>query len=154
MQPQRDAMTEVVFHYGVADKLDYAARLLRKVVRSGQRARVVVDPALVSALSARMWALTPAGFLAHCDDRAPAAIQERSPVLLSQPDAAHDPGRRVVLNLGAELPPDTQRCQRILDIVGMDMEDRQLGRARKRAYDAAGCAVTMHDAGASPEAAA
>lgn len=147
-------MTEVVFHYGVADKLDYAARLLRKVARSGQRARVVIDPAQASALSARLWALAPAGFLAHCDDRAPAAVQRRSLVLLSQPDAAHDPERLLVLNLGAELPRDAQQCHRILDIVGTVMDDRQLGRLRKRAYDAAGCAVTMHDAGAVKGAAA
>ncbi len=147
-------MTEVVFHYGVADKLDYAARLLRKVARSGQRARVVVDPVQASALSARLWALAPTGFLAHCDDRAPAAVQGRSPVLLSQPDAAHDPERLLVLNLGAELPRDAHQCHRILDIVGTDMDDRQSGRLRKRAYDAAGCAVTMHDAGAGKGTAA
>jgi DNA polymerase-3 subunit chi len=147
-------MTEVVFHYGVADKLDYAARLLRKVARSGQRARVVVDPAQASALSARLWALTSTGFLAHCDDRAPAAVQVRSPVLLSQPNAAHDPERLLVVNLGSELPRGAQHCQRILDIVGTDMDDRQLGRSRKRAYDAAGCVVTMHDAGTGQETAA
>lgn len=147
-------MTEVVFHYGVADKLDYAARLLRKVVRSGLRARVVIDPAQGALLSARLWALSPAGFLAHCDDRAPAAVQRRSPVLLSHADAAHDPERILLLNLGSGLPRDARRCQRILDIVGTDMDDRQQGRARKRAYDAAGCAVAMHDAGATQETAA
>ena len=147
-------MTEVVFHYGVADKLDYAARLLRKVVRSGLRAQVVLDPTQAQTLSARLWVLAPTGFLAHCDARAPAAVQRRSPVLLTQPDTAHDPDRVVVLNLSNDLHPNPQRLERILEIIGTDMTDRQQGRVRKRAYDAAGCAVAMHDAGGAQEAAA
>lgn len=147
-------MTKVVFHYGVADKLDYAARLLRKVVRSGLRAQVVLDPVQAVTLSARLWALAPTGFLPHCDARAAAAVQRRSPVLLAQPDTAHDPERVVVLNLSNDLPPNPQRLQRILEIIGTDMADRQQGRLRKRAYDAAGCAVAMHDAGGTQEGAA
>ena len=142
-------MTEVVFHYGVADKFDYACRLLRKVARSGLRARVVVEPAQAAALSARLWALSSTAFVAHCDTRAGAAVQRRSPVVITEADFPHDDGTAVLLNLSDAMPAQPQRYQRVLEIISTDMADRQHGRARKREYDAGTCTVSMHDASAS-----
>jgi len=47
-------MGQVVFHTGVADKVDYIARLVRKGSRQGARMVVVCDdPAAVSAVRCR-----------------------------------------------------------------------------------------------------
>jgi DNA polymerase-3 subunit chi len=141
-------MTDVVFHYGVADKFDYAIRLLRKVVRSGFRVRVVLTPGEQAAFSARLWAMAPTGFLAHCDDQAPASLKRRSTVLLGTSAMNDEAGLAVLLNLTDDMPEDPQRYQKILEVITTDPTDRQLGRSRKRAYDSAQCPVVMHDAGA------
>ena len=140
-------MTDVVFHYGVADKSDYAIRLLRKAVRNGFRVRVALAPAELAAFSARLWAAVPTGFMAHCDAQAPASTQRRSPVVLGTSDAGGDAQEAVLLNLSHDMPQDPQRYQKILEVITTDPQDRQLGRTRKRAYDSAQCPVVMHDAG-------
>jgi DNA polymerase-3 subunit chi len=145
-------MTDVVFHYGVADKLDYAIRLLRKAVRTGFRVRVALAPAEWANFSARLWAMAPTGFVAHCDDHAPASLKRRSPVLLGTSGVSDEPEVAVLLNLTEDMPEDPQRYEKILEVITTDPQDRQQGRARKRAYDSAHCPVVMHDAGAAQTA--
>ena len=145
-------MTDVVFHYGVADKSDYAIRLLRKAVRSGFRVRVALAPTELASFSARLWAMAPTGFVAHCDEHAPASLKRRSPVLLGTSGAIDEPEVAVLLNLTDDMPEDPQRYQKILEVITTDPTDRQLGRTRKRAYDSAQCPVVMHDAGAAQTA--
>jgi|Laugrefbdmm110sn_1035136.scaffolds.fasta_scaffold11949_2 DNA polymerase-3 subunit chi len=145
-------MTDVVFHYGVADKLDYAIRLLRKAVRTGFRVRVALAPAEWANFSARLWAMAPTGFVAHCDDHAPASLKRRSPVLLGTSGVSDEPEVAVLLNLTDDMPEDPQRYEKILEVITTDPQDRQQGRARKRAYDSAHCPVVMHDAGAAQTA--
>jgi DNA polymerase-3 subunit chi len=141
-------MTDVVFHYGVADKVDYAIRLLRKAVRSGSRVRVALAPTELATFSARLWAVAPTGFVAHCDDQAPASLKRRSPVILGRTGESDEPEVAVLLNLTNDMPEDPQRYEKILEVITTDPQDRQQGRARKRAYDIAHCPVLMHDAGA------
>ena len=145
-------MTDVVFHYGVADKSDYAIRLLRKAVRSGARVRVALAPTELATFSARLWALAPTGFVAHCDDQAPASLKRRSPVILGTTGESDEPEVAVLLNLTNDMPEDPQRYEKILEVITTDPQDRQLGRTRKRAYDSAHCPVLMHDAGAAQTA--
>lgn len=141
-------MTDVVFHYGVADKSDYAIRLLRKAVRSGARVRVALAPTELATFSARLWAMAPTGFVAHCDDQAPASMKRRSPVILGTSGVSDEPEVAVLLNLTDDMPEDPQRYEKILEVITTDPQDRQQGRTRKRAYDSAHCPVLMHDAGA------
>ena len=141
-------MTDVVFHYGVADKSDYAIRLLRKAVRSGSRVRVALAPTELATFSARLWAVAPTGFVAHCDDQAPASLKRRSPVILGTTGESDEPEVAVLLNLTNDMPEDPQRYEKILEVITTDPQDRQQGRTRKRAYDSAHCPVLMHDAGA------
>ena len=47
-------MTDIAFHTGIADPLDYACRLLRKAYRSGARAAVYGEPGLLDP-HALMW---------------------------------------------------------------------------------------------------
>lgn len=145
-------MTDVVFHYGVADKMDYAIRLLRKAVRSGFRVRVALAPTELANFSARLWAMAPTGFVSHCDDQAPASLKRRSPVLLGTSGVSDEPEVAVLLNLTDDMPEDPQRYEKILEVITTDPADRQQGRARKRAYDNVQCPVVMHDAGAAQTA--
>ena len=141
-------MTEVVVHYGVADKFDYAVRLLRKVVRSGFRVRVALAAGELTSFSARLWAIAPTGFLAHCDAQAPASLKRRSPVVLGTSGPEEDPSLTVLLNLTPDMPESLGQYEKILEVISSDPADRQLGRTRKRAYDSVQYPVLMHDAGA------
>ena len=141
-------MSDVVFHYGVADKWDYATRLVRKAVRSGFRVRAALAPAEMANFSTRLWAMAPTGFFAHCDDQAPASLKRRSPVILGTTGESDEPEVAVLLNLTDDMPESPQRYEKILEVITTDPQDRQLGRTRKRAYDSAHCPVLMHDAGA------
>ena len=145
-------MTDVVFHYGVADKSDYAIRLLRKAVRSGARVRVALAPTELATFSARLWAMAPTGFVAHCDDQAPVSMKRRSPVILGTLGVSDEPEVAVLLNLTDDMPEDPQRYEKILEVITTDPQDRQQGRIRKRAYDSARYPVAMHDAGAAQTA--
>ena len=145
-------MTGVVFHYGVTDKWDYAIRLLRKAVRSGFRVRVALAPAELANFSARLWAMAPTGFFAHCDDQAPASLRRRSPVILGAAGGSDEPQAAVLLNLTHDTPESPQRYGKILEVITTDPHDRQQGRIRKRAYDSARYPVAMHDAGAAQTA--
>ena len=145
-------MSDVVFHYGVADKWDYAIRLVRKAVRSGFRVRVVLAPAEMANFSARLWAMAPTGFSAHCDDQAPASLKRRSPVILGTTGESDEPEVAVLLNLTDDMPESPQRYEKILEVITTDPQDRQQGRIRKRAYDSARYPVAMHDAGAAQTA--
>ena len=52
----------------------------------------------------------------------------------------------VLVNLGADLPPDWQTFDRIIEVLSTDPDDAQRGRGRWRTYKAAGMAIKHHGA--------
>ena len=52
-------MTDIAFHTGIANPLDYACRLLRKAYRSGARVAVHGEPALLDRLDQALWTFEP-----------------------------------------------------------------------------------------------
>ena len=123
-------MTEIAFHFGAADKLAYACRLLRKAAASGARVVVVADAQLQEQLDAELWAVSPTDFVSHCGAQAPQSTQERSAVVLVQDLAQAGPAREVLVNLGATVPAGFDAFERVIDVVSMADEDRNLGRLR------------------------
>ena len=79
-------------------------------------------------------------------------MKRRSPVILGTLGVSDEPEVAVLLNLTDDMPEDPQRYEKILEVITTDPQDRQQGRARKRAYDSAHCPVLMHDAGAAQTA--
>ena len=75
-------MTEVAFHFGAPDKLDYVCRLLRKATGRGAKVVVLGPQSHMHQLDAKLWALSPTDFLAHSLDGG--ALQARSPVFLAK----------------------------------------------------------------------
>lgn len=136
-------MTRVDFHFNTPDKLSYACRLVRKVVRSGHR--VVVWSAEAGDLDAfdrALWAFSPTEFVphVHCDD----PLASRTPVLLAQADIepAH---HEVMVNLGQQTPPLFGRFERLIELVATDENDRAAARERWRFYRDRGYPMTRHD---------
>ena len=138
-------MTDVAFHFGAPDKIAYACRLLRKAVRAGSRAVVIVNAAQINQLDADLWAVAPTDFVAHCLDTADANLQQRSPVILTT--AAHPTlaPRPLLVNLSDTMPQAFEKFTRLIEVVSQDEADRSLARQRWKQYTERGYALIKHD---------
>ena len=142
-------MKSVEFHHGIADKLDYACRLLRKAYGRGARVVVTADAATLRQLDRQLWVFEEQDFVPHV---CALAGQTWAPRLADTPlwltdDPASAPGERsVLINLGDEIPPGVERFERFFDVVSSEPDDRQRGRQRWRQYQSLGWTVDAHDA--------
>jgi DNA polymerase III subunit chi len=125
------SLTEVEFHTGVADRIGFTCRLLRKACRQGARVLVTAPEATLRELDRALWTFEEREFVPH----------------VRMPGAAT--GMAVVVNLGAEAPSDVGGVQRLIEVVSDDSDDAARGRERWRAYKAAGFQIRHHAAGAS-----
>jgi len=137
-------MTQVDFHTGVADKLGYACRLVRKAWRAGHRVVVTGDAAQLARLDAALWTFDPDDFIPHARHRSGqpvAAHLARTPIWLSDAPAElpPQPGPAVLVNLGpAPVAAEVATWPRLIELVGEQPEDATAGRWRWRAHLAAG----------------
>jgi DNA polymerase-3 subunit chi len=144
----------VEFHSGIADKLGYACRLLRKAQAQGARVVVTGDAQALRALDERLWTFEPLSFVPHAllqpGRPPPQRLLQPTPIWLVEP-GAEPPHREVVLNLGPQALPDAAACGRLIEIVADDAAERAAGRQRWRAYEAQGCTIQHHaKQGAAP----
>jgi DNA polymerase-3 subunit chi len=136
-------MTVVDFYVNAADRERLACRLAAKAAAQGRRILVLApDPGLAARLDRLMWTWPPTAFLPHCLASEPLAAE--TPVLIAL-DAEPPSGCPVLLNLGAECPPQLDRYERVLEVVGADEEERRRGRARYAAYRERGYPIRTHD---------
>ncbi len=138
-------MTEVAFHFNVPDKLAYACRLLRKILRRDARVVVQAGPELLEPLDRALWALAPHEFLPHCLASAAPAVLAASPIVLAQPGEPV-PHQDVLVNLGHDVPPGFGSYARLIEVVSRDdMDDRERARSRWKHYKTRGYALVRHD---------
>lgn len=140
----------VEFHHGMADKLAYACRLLRKAYRSGAGVLVTGDAATLKALDRQLWVFDEQEFLPHVLAVAGQPLPERlhaTPVWLAPHGLdAEAPGQRgILVNLGPEMPDRPARFDRLFEIVSREPHDRQLGRQRWKQYEALGLQIQPHE---------
>ena len=137
-------VTDVAFHTGIADPLDYACRLLRKAYRSGARVAVHGEPAALDRLDQALWTFEPLEFVPHAvlpRDGADAQRVALSPIVLVKGGAA--PATcRIGVTLAGHPVEDVGAFDRVIAIVGLDPEHREAGRERWREYERAGHAVS------------
>lgn len=140
----------VDFHTGIAEPLDFACRLLRKAVRRG--VRVLVTTPRAAELDRLLWTFEVGDFVPHarCPE-APVSLLARTPLWLAGSlDAALAVAKlgpampRVLVNLGAEPPPDASSFDRLIEIVGHEPDEAAAGRERWRGYKARGLDITHH----------
>jgi DNA polymerase-3 subunit chi len=139
-------MTEISFYTGVPDRLAYLCRLLRKAQQSGSRTGVLGPLSVLQRLDAALWSFDAAEFVPHLllTDEAPDPdLLEATPILLA-PSCSALPHREVLLNLGAEIPPDYAEFKRVLEVVSTEPEQVQAGRRRYKQYEALGHEVKHH----------
>jgi DNA polymerase-3 subunit chi len=141
-------MTKVAFYTGVADRLPYVCRLLRKVQQSGAQIGVCGPTALLDRLDAALWRFEPTAFVPHLrftSGTLPNGALGKSPVLLTE-TPAELPHRALLLNLGQTIPDGFERFERVLEVVSNDAEQAELGRQRFKQYKDLGHNLTHHKA--------
>jgi DNA polymerase III subunit chi len=149
-------LSEVEFHTGVDEPIDFVCRLLRKAVRSGARVWVTAPAAGLADLDRSLWTFEERDFLPHVRmPGAQAAVAQRTPLWLSTDCSGTSlvsGAPRLLVNLGAQAPTDLSQLDRLIEVVSADADEAQSGRDRWRAYKAAGLKVVHHKAGASRDA--
>lgn len=141
----------VEFHTGMADPLAFACRLLRKAYLRGSRVVVRGAPERLARLDEALWLFEPQQFVPHVRLRrgqAAAPRLARTPLWLVEP-GVEPPHHEVLVNLGPEMAADADAFARVIEVVGATADDRQAGRARWRAWEAAGARIVHHAQGAA-----
>jgi DNA polymerase-3 subunit chi len=139
-------MARIDFHSNVADKLEYACRLTRKIwsgTPEGQPVRNIVmvgEKADLKKLDELLWTFSSTDFLPHCfiDDE----LATETPIVLSTDFASSVlsslPHADVMIHLGIQMPQDVAalvaRFPRIVEVVTVDETERLAGRERYKAY--------------------
>lgn len=138
-------MTEVEFHTGVADPVGFACRLLRKAMRQGVRVQVTAPAEVLADLDLSLWTVEERDFVPH--GRVPgmaSAVAARTPIWLATAVQTRD-APRVLVNLGAEMPPQAA-VDRVIEIVSAEPDEAARGRDRWRDYKALGLPLKHHPA--------
>ncbi|MFM0724952.1 DNA polymerase III subunit chi [Paraburkholderia strydomiana] len=137
-------MTRIDFHSNVGDSLLYACRLLRKAYQAGQPTIVLAEPARLRALDEQLWTFSPLDFVPHCMAGTPLAAQTPIVLTTSLDDVPH---HQILLNLGATVPAQFARFERLLEVVGNAHEELVAGRERYRFYRDRGYALNNYKQG-------
>jgi DNA polymerase-3 subunit chi len=138
-------MTLINFYHDAPDKHLAACKIVAKAVQ--QKLRVLIysrEARVIQHLDKLLWTWQSTGFVPHCMADSPLAAE--TPVLLSGDCAtlSHD---EVLVNLDAECPPGFSRFQRLVEIIGIEDEDRSAGRERFRFYRDRGYEIKAHRLG-------
>ncbi|HEY8361196.1 MAG TPA: DNA polymerase III subunit chi, partial [Ramlibacter sp.] len=121
-------MTEVTFHFNVADPVEYAGRLVRKAAGSGVKVVVTGDAGALERLDAELWTATPTDFFPHCHAAtAQPHVLRASPVVLAA-SARGTPHHQVLVNVGGGLPDGFEKFERLNEVVSQEDADREQAR--------------------------
>ena len=140
-------MTAIAFHTGIDDPVAYACRLLRKALRQGRRVVVCAEAATLDLLDKALWTFDPQDFVPHLRLRPgqrAGAVLERTPIWLVEPGAETEaPGHEqaVWVRLGPLPALQEPAAERVVEIIGLDDDERRQARQRWRAYETAGFEV-------------
>ena len=135
-------MTRIDFYTSVADKLQTACRIACKVYALGHKIVIACpDAEAANHVDRLLWTLPPTGFVPHCI--AGNTLAAITPVVIDfRGDAP--PHDEVLVNLTSQWPPLFARFERLVEIVSIDEEDRQLARERFKFYRDRGYEIRTH----------
>lgn len=145
-------MTEIAFHFNVADKLVYSCRLLRKAYISGANVVVTAGPEVLVELDQLLWSFSSTDFVPHCRIDAPEKSLANTSVLLAE-SLADCPHYGVLVNLGQGTPAGFERFERVIEVVTQADDDRLAARSRWKYYTDRGYAMKRHDLATAGEGA-
>ena len=140
-------MTEIAFHFNVADRNDYTCRLVRKVARSGASVVLAGPAPTLAHFDRALWTFDELEFLPHVLLQPGQPMAHRLPVVnvwLVQ-DASESSHHEVLVNLGAEAPAGFESFAKLIEVVTPDEDDRAAARLRWKHYASRGYAITRHE---------
>lgn len=136
-------MTRIDFYFNVADKFRQVAELAQMALSRQRRLCVFTSGANAAAqLESALWAHPPTGFLPHCRSDHPLAAE--TPIVINWEGAQllHDD---ILINLTPAHPAFFSRFKGLIELVGLDEDDRSEARARFRFYRDRGYEIKSHD---------
>ncbi|HEY8355759.1 MAG TPA: DNA polymerase III subunit chi [Methylophilaceae bacterium] len=137
-------MTRIEFFFNVGDKLEKVVELSEKAVRKGRRLMLFAqDESMAREVGSRLWTSSSISFLPHCP--VDHALSAETPIILDWRNVDF-PHHDVLINLQADYPPFFSRFTRLIEIVGLDEEDRASARARYKFYRERGYELRLYDA--------
>ncbi len=140
-------MTRVDFYFNVEDKLAKSVELCKKVTDKGRQLTIYTqNNAMNDVLGQALWGGSPASFLTNAQSHEQAA--EFSSIVLDST------GERllqddVLINLQAQNPPFFSRFRHLIELVGMDEDDKRAARIRFKFYKDRGYTIKTVDVLAS-----
>jgi DNA polymerase-3 subunit chi len=139
-------MTEITFHFNVADPMAYVCRLVRKAMRMAACPVVTGPPATLDRLDRQLWAFDPVSFVPHVRLKPGTAV---TPSILATPvwlvdDTTDSERHDVLVNLGAQPPTGFESFTRLMEIVSTEAEERAAGRLRWKHYQDRGYKIVEH----------
>ena len=142
-------MTEIAFHFNVADRTCFTCRLVRKACRSGANVVLAGPPDALAHFDRALWAFEDTEFLPHRllgAGEAPADPADATRVWLAE-DASLPAHHEVLVNLGPAAPAGFESFHKLIEIVSIDEAERLAARGRWKHYAARGYRITRHEAG-------
>jgi len=143
-------MTQVFFYHNAPERVQASVALLTKSHAQGKAMTLFVpDPERAEFLDRILWTQPPTGFLPHCPVDSPLAAE--TPILfarelnsLTNPVCAPR-----LFNLAEEMSDAViqvfARFASLIEVIGLDPEERERARERVRRYKAAGFSVDYKD---------
>ena len=133
-------MTRIDFYSNAEPKLQVACRLVARIVQQGLRVFVYApdeNTARTFDNLLRTYQAVPSCTGHH-------AFSSEIPVVIASEDVEimhHE----VMINLHPDSPPSFSRFERLIELVGLDDDDRQLARSRFRFYRDRGYEINHYD---------
>lgn len=143
-------MTQIDFHLHVANKQEYACRLLRKAVARVPVVVVAGEAQILSQLEQQLWQLSDTAFIGHAwihqNNSTPTelSMQHCARVLFCTTTLPRAIDKAVLLNMGAEIAEGFEQYSRLIEIVSNDANDKELARVRWRHYKQRGYPIEQH----------
>ena len=139
-------MTRVEFYFNVPDKLAKVTELCDKAVAKGRQLTVFTqDDGMSNLLQQRLWQYSATSFLPSAQPGHDAS-QDVSIILDAEgSNLVHDD---ILINLKIEHPPFFSRFRHLIELVGLDEDDKVAARSRYKFYRDRGYQVKSTDVSA------
>lgn len=139
-------MTSIDFHFNVVDKPGLLSALVQRALE--RRQQVIIKTSHEQAaqdVSRSLWQHTQTSFLPHVligQAAAPADIE--APVLIhwGEAEMMYD---EILINLAAQQPNGFSRFKRLVELVGMDEQEKIAARQRYKFYRDRGYSINHFD---------
>jgi DNA polymerase-3 subunit chi len=139
-------MTRVEFFFNVPDKLAKAAELCEKAVAKGRQLTVFTQSAGMSKLlQQQLWQQSATSFLPSA---VPDDVSSQYAAIILDAEGSNLIQDDILINLQTEYPPFFSRFRYLVELVGMEEDDKLAARVRYKFYRDRGYQVKSTDVAA------